>query len=464
MIAPSPYLRIEGWFPCLASTYAIMFSALHIFSMKSIGLLAYVGTRLASRRNLLQDHHAAVMAQVDALWEEEPSLPFDHLVAMEFLWPLEPYDQVLAAAIRIMDGLWAFYLGNWCPEEMDTLQWRGRSLVASEDEPLGYQLQMVGMTLRYDGCRLASRFATPKRLNELRAYLRHSRSPQERAFREAVLTWMEQLSQQYHTQQDWFGTPLPASLEYLSAAFAQSEPYRKQGNTSVVTAIAVGRQQYFVKRLIEPGPLLTLLPVFQTECAVIALLNALPWKIGPHTGCLYVGDDGVLSYLSNKVPGITMKDIRKAASRVSLASVQAAVFAEFVVGAVEDRHTENIFIDRIHAQPWLIDFANALGNEVTSLELPAADLPLEDQREAFTRALWIWHPDRLETGAGETVILDDILMGFLGGRSAMLTALAPFDLPDEAQQGMIRRFDVLERFAHETGERTLEKLNRVLLG
>jgi hypothetical protein len=412
----------------------------------------------------MPEPHIDVMAQIDALWEQEPTQSFDRLVAMEYLWPQDPFDQTLAAATRIMNGLWGFYLGNWCPEEVDTLQWQGRTLVATEDEPVGYQLQMAGMTLRYDGCRLASRFVTPERLTTLRAHLSQSRSRQERAWREVVLAWMEQLYQHYHDQQDWFGSPLPAPIDYLSAAFAHSEPYRKQGNTSVVTAIAVGRQQYFVKRLIEPGPLLTLCEGFQIECAVIALLNMLPWKIGPHTGCLCVLDDGVLSFLSNRVPGLTMRDIRKAASRVSLAAVQAAVFAEYVVGAVEDRHFENVFIDRLHAQPWLIDFAHALDDEVPPLLLPDPALPLDAQREAFTRALWTWHPDRLQAENGETLVMEDILQGIMAARPALLTALAPFPLPAAGQRGITQRFAALERFAQDAGEKTLEQFNRLLVG
>ncbi len=404
-----------------------------------------------------------VMGQIDAFWEQEPSMPFEQLVGREFSWSDELQDQALAAATRITDGIWLYYLGNWCPEERETVQWRGRQFVATEDEPIGYQLMMAGLTLRYDGCRLASRFVSPARLAQLRSHLYHSHSHQEQKLHEIVLMWMELLYEQYHDQEDWFGQRLPASIDLLSAAFAASEPYRKQGNTSVVTAITVGRQAYFIKRPIEPGPLLTLLAEFQTECAITAMLKALPWKLGPFTGCLYVGDDGVLSYLSNKVPGLTMRDLRKAASRVSLASVQAAVFAEFIANT-QDRHAENLFIDRFHAQPWLIDFAHSLDEEIVPLELPDARLPLETQRESFTRALWTWHPDRLQTEEGETIILEDVLSGILVARPALLEALAACAIPSSAQAAVAQRLDALERLAQGPGEKTLEQLNAILMG
>jgi hypothetical protein len=174
---------------------------------------------------------------------------------------------------------------------------------------------------------------------------------------------------------------------------------------------------------------------------------------------IFLDTDGLLTYLSNKVPGMVMSDIRKAASRVSLASVQFAALTEYVCGA-QDRHYENALIDRYHAQPWLIDFANSFVDDDDIFALPSVDMPMEDQREQFMRALWAWHPDRIVTDSGETLILPDVLTEITQARSSILQVLDFYHVQDEARHLVHRRLLQLERLAQDD-EPTLEGFGRI---
>ena len=372
--------------------------------------------------------------------------------------PLPPAISAAEWAVRmIADGYWLYRMGTWCPDENATLVWNDQQIVGNDDEPLGWQLQNVGVQVRSLGCQLVADLADPIDHDRLRSACPTS-YPAD--LWNAVITLAEHLEQQKHAQQDWFGMPLPLSIEDLSDAAAASTLYGRQGDTSVVTTITLGRQSYFVKQCYQPNAILYHYPAFQAECAVSALFRCLPGKLGPQTSVVYVGTHGQLVYLSQRVPGVIMSDIRKAASRVSLAAVQAAVIAEYLVSA-QDRHHANALIDRHRAQPWLIDFAHSFDDEPDQLDLPSPQMPLAEQRMAFTRALWSWHPDRMLTATGETLILPDILPPVIQAREALMHTLHQYALPAEAIQVVTRRLDQLERLTQHPEEAwTLEHLNR----
>lgn len=406
-----------------------------------------------------------IMQSIDTVCEQDPEqafgLSFEDLAALQVPSPSDARDPATAAFSRLVQGLWLYYLGSWCPEQMTRLTWGGLDIVGTDEAPLGYTLMMAGIAVRSAGCRQASVGASASDIAGLRRNPAPTLAHPLTLFRDVALSWMELLSIRAQEHEDCFVQPLPASVESLSALFELSSPHRHQGNTSIVSPLEVGRQTYFVKRPIQPSSLLRDWQVFTTECAVTAALNACTWKLGPRTGCLYVADDGMLCYLSSKVPGIVMTDIRKAASRVSLAAVQTAVLYEFLL-QIGDRHCDNDFIDRFRAQPWLIDFADALGDSLDVLLLPDADEPLDVQRESFTRALWTWHPDCIRTSTGEIQILDDVLADVRHTRQAMVEALRPYHLANAAIVAINQRFAVLDQLDAMPADKTIEELNRLI--
>jgi|GEM_PF-3307233 len=404
-----------------------------------------------------------LLTHLDDLCDQPPRYPIKQYSDKPLVWLSASSSSLERATYRMLEGMWLYWLGNTCLDEVEEFHWKGNQLRASEDEPIGYQLMMLGLATRATGCEIAAQLATPSAMTAIRAKMREGNpAAEELAFRTAIVRWMEILYQQHQSDEDWFGQQLPASIETLTALNAVQEPYKNQGNTSVVTAVELQRQVYFIKRRIEPGHNMTLYRGFQAECFVSALFRASPWPLAPTTTGLFMAADGVLSYLSSKVSGITMTDIRKAASRVSLGSVQAAVLGEHLVN-VQDRHHFNVFIDRFHASPRLIDFASALQDDSDELLLPPAEMAMTEQREMFPRALWTWHPERLQTPEGETIILDDVVTGLLSIRQAVFAAFQTFVLPPEDQTVVMRRFAVLERLVAGDRPMTIEQWNRLAM-
>lgn len=403
-----------------------------------------------------------LLQHLDDLCDQPPHDTIERIAQMPITWLMKNAAPLSLAAHRMLEGMWLYWIGNWCDEDVEALDWNTAHYTGDADDPLGYQLMKVGFDLRSAGCRVAARLAAPTELKMIRANIPEGNpSAQERAFRTLIVRWMEVLYQQHQSTEDWFGQQLPTSIDILTLLLATQDPYKKQGNTSIVTAIEVQRQIYFIKRRYVPGHLMTLYQAFQFECFVAGLLRTLPWQLGPTTTCLFMASDGNLSYLSSKISGITMTDIRKAASRVSLVSVQASVLAEHLCN-VQDRHHENVFIDRFHASPRLIDFANALQDEPDALMLPTPEMPMRDQREYFSRALWIWHPDRLLTEDGETLILEDVVNGILAAKNAIFRLFDRFALLPEERAVVIRRFVLLEHLAQSDVPMTVEQWNRLV--
>ena len=406
----------------------------------------------------MDSHIYTMLAALDHIIEDAPPLSFTNRPQ----WPLDETSDVQLAALHLLDGCWLCWLGTWCPETLTTLHWDTTVFVETDDDPLGFQLLSHGVFLRQLGCSIASSFADPRALAPVRAAITSGTpSPQEVHLRTLLVELMAALYAQRDQQTDWFGNPLPLSIATISALADSAAPYPRQGDTSQVTLIRLHHDAYFLKQRIQPGSLLGLYEGFVCECSVGALIRALPFPLVAAMTRLFVTTDGVLTLLTTKVPGVAMRDIRRAASRVSLASVQAAVLAEYLYNC-QDRHDGNLFIDRIRAQPWLIDFAPSLDPAPEdTLLLPSPHESWETQREAFTRALWVWHPDRLQTPTGESVILSDVLAGIVDAQPHLFAVAEVYALSTEAQSLIARRLALLQQLLNEEGPTTLEQLNRL---
>lgn len=349
-----------------------------------------------------------------------------------------------------------FRLGEQYAETLHEVVWNEDLFQDSEDDPIGYLLQMKGSVLRSDGCLLASYSLTDEHIADLRPHAQLTTS--QKALWSLVVQLITLLHRQIQNQTDVWGNPLPTSIGHLFALFDASDLYRKQGDTSEVHSITIDRQVYFLKQSYQPNLILYHEEAFRAECAMNAVLNILPWKLGPQSYGMFIDASGRLTYLSSKVPGITMTDIRKAASRVSLLSVQLAVLSEFLCNC-QDRHHNNAFIDRYRSQVWLIDFANSFAYaDEDMLILPTADLRSDAQLQLFTRALWTWHPERLQTPEGNTLILPDVLFGMVQSRDSIVNALHHYDIPEASIRMVQRRLSLLELLLQEE-EVTLELLN-----